>query len=263
MSPIWSRQIKPHPQPLRPHLEAAATEGYHMVEWRSPTRNGITVPETDLLERAEAAAEIRDLSKELGIAMAYHAPQGPLWHFGVLPFEEAASRLRESVRRAASIGARILTFHLGIAMGRGRNRSIRHGARICQAVAPFAEEHGVRLCIENVFAEHSVATVGECEQFFACADDPGIGFTLDSGHAHICGCLHELVRVFSERLAFTHVHDNDLTYDGHLVPGNGTIDWQRLVADLDGASYTGPLNFELREEATLPELIRIWNNGFG
>ncbi len=263
MSPIWSKQIKPHPQPLRPLLEAAAAEGYHLVEWRSPTRNGITVPETDLLECADAAAEIRSLSEELGIAIAYHAPQGPLWHFGTLPFEQAVTRLQESVRRAASLGARILTLHLGIAVGESRTSSIRHGALICRAVAPFAEEHGIRLCIENVFAEHSVATVGECERFFACADDPRIGFTLDTGHAHLCHCLHELSTVLPNRLAFTHLHDNDLTYDGHLVPGNGTINWQRLIADLNGASYTGPLSFELREHATLPELIRTWGHGFG
>ena len=263
MSPIWSKQIKPHPQPLRPLFEAAAAEGYHMVEWRSPTRNGITVPQTDLLECAQAAAEIRNLSEELGIAIAYHAPQGPLWHFGVLPFEQAASRLRETVRRAASIGARILTLHLGLAAGEARTSSIHHGARICRAIATFAEELDVHLCVENVFDEHSVAAVGECEQFFACADDPRIGLTLDTGHANLCGCLHELATALPDRLAFTHIHDNEPTRDAHLAPGHGTIDWPRLIADLDRAAYTGPLNFELREEATLPELIRVWLNGLG
>ena len=263
MSPIWSRQIKPHPQPLRPLLEAAAAEGYHMVEWRSPTRNGITVPETDLLECAEAAAEIRNLSEELDIAIAYHAPQGPLWQFGALPFEQAASRLRESVCRAASIGAGVLTLHLGLAAGEARTSSIHHGARVCRAVAPFAEERAVCLCVENVFDEHSVATVGECEQLFACADDPRVGLTQDTGHAHLCSCLHGLATAFPDRLTFTHIHDNDLTCDAHLVPGHGTIDWPRLIADLNRAAYTGPLNVELQEEATLPELIRAWHHGSG
>jgi len=231
-----------------------------MVEWRAPTRNGITVPETDLLERAQFAAEIHSLSKDFGIAMAYHAAQGPLWHFGVLPYERAVSRLQESVHRASSIGARILTFHLGIARDEGRTDAIRHGARICRAVASFAEDHDIRLCVENVFDEHSVATVDECTQFFACVDDPRIGLTLDTGHAHICSCLHEIVAAFPGRLAFTHIHDNDLTYDRHLIPGNGTIDWKRLIVDLDRACYVGPLNFELREDATLPELMRIWDN---
>jgi sugar phosphate isomerase/epimerase len=263
MNPIWSKQLKPQPQPLRPLFETVAAEGYRMVEWRSPTRNGITVPETDLLERAEPAAEILSLSKDFGVAMAYHAPQGPLWHFGVLSFEQAVSRLQESVRRASSIGAHILTIHLGIAVDEGRTNAIRHGARICRAVAPFAEDHGIRLCVENVFDEHSVATVDECTRFFACVDDPRIGLTFDTGHAHICSCLHEILAAFADRLAFTHIHDNDLTYDRHLLPGNGTIDWRRLIADLNHACYTGPLNFELREDATLPQLIRIWDDEAG
>jgi hypothetical protein len=35
MSPTWSKQIKPQPQPLGPLFEAVAAEGYQMVEWRA------------------------------------------------------------------------------------------------------------------------------------------------------------------------------------------------------------------------------------
>ena len=260
MNPIWSKQIKPQPQPLRPLFEDAAAEGYDMVEWRSPTVNGVTVPETDLLERPASAGEIRALSDAFRVAMAYHAPQGPLWHFGVLPYPEAVARLQESVRRAAAINAGILTFHLGIVLGETRTAAIRQGARVCRAVAPFAQDHGVRLCVENVFDEHSVATVEECEIFFEAVADPRLHLTLDTGHAHLCGCLYNMAEALGDRLAFTHIHDNDLSYDTHLVPGNGTIDWKRLIAGLDRAGYTGPLNFELREDALLPEIKQIWED---
>ncbi|MFC1525607.1 sugar phosphate isomerase/epimerase family protein [Candidatus Latescibacterota bacterium] len=257
---MWGKQIKPDPQPLRPLLEAAVAEGYGMVEWRSPTRDGITVPASDLLERPEAAVQIRELGQELGLGLSYHAPQGPSWQFGVLAPELAESRLRECVRRAASIGARLVTLHLGVAVGEGRDSSIRQGARICQCVAQYAEDHGIQLSIENVYEEHSVATVSECQLLFECADDPRIGLTLDTGHAHLCGCLHEMARCLPDRLAFTHIHDNDLTDDVHLAPGHGTIDWPLLIADLEAASYTGPLSFELREEARLCDLIATWRH---
>ena len=94
----WSKQIKPQPQPLRPLFEEVAAEGFDMVEWRSPTSHGVTVPETDLMADPEQAEEIRKLSEEFHIDLSYHAPQGDLWNFGVLPFRTAVSRLRECVR---------------------------------------------------------------------------------------------------------------------------------------------------------------------
>ena len=231
-----------------------------MIEWRSPTIRGITVPKTDLIVDPESVAEIRDLSDEFGLAMAYHAPQGGPWSFGILPLKTAVSRLQESIRRAASINARILTFHLGVATGNERHNTILQGARVVREAILHAQDLGICLCVENVFGEHSVATVEDCELLFEAANTPQLRFTLDTGHAHLCGCLHEMATAFPERLAFTHVHDNDLTQDQHRVPGRGTIDWKRLTAVLDQVNYMGTLNFELREDATLPELIRIWDN---
>jgi sugar phosphate isomerase/epimerase len=68
------------------------------------------------------------------------------------------------------------------------------------------------------------------------------------------------VNAFSGRVVFTHIHDNNGTKDQHLVPGRGTIDWERLIGDLNQANYSGPLNFELREDATLRELKRYWRS---
>ncbi|MFT5368069.1 MAG: sugar phosphate isomerase/epimerase [Candidatus Latescibacterota bacterium] len=94
----------------------------------------------------------------------------------------------------------------------------------------------------------------ECNILFEHIDTSIVKLTLDTGHGNLCDCLHDLVATFSERLAFLHLHDNQGIKDEHLVPGRGTIDWKRLISDLDRAGYIGPLNFELREEATLFEL---------
>jgi sugar phosphate isomerase/epimerase len=258
----WSKQVKPQPQPIGPLFEALSAEGYRMVEWRSPTRQGTTVPETDLLEDAQRAREIKTVSEDLGIALAYHAPQGNLWQFGVLPFDTAVRRLRECILRSTSIGARVMTLHLGVVVGEGRADAILNGARVIREALPCADDAGVALCAENVFDDCSVATVADCRMLFDAVDSDRLGFTLDTGHGHLCGCLHELAEDFGDRLLFTHLHDNlgvnGGAGDRHLVPGRGTIDWPRLIGCLDRAGYAGPLSFELREDATLPELASIW-----
>lgn len=255
---VWSKQIKPVPQPLEPLFEAAATEGYGMVEWRSPTKMGTTVPETDLIAQSKATAEIHRLSEGYGIDMAYHAPQGDLWDFGALPFQTAVDRLNACVKRAVSIRAKFMTLHLGIVMGEGRVDAIRRGGDVVLAVLPEAEKAGICLCVENVFDKHSVATVDECNIFFEHIETAIVKLTLDTGHGNLCHCLHDLVKAFPDRLAFAHIHDNNGLKDQHFVPGRGIIDWERLIADLERVGYAGPLNFELREEATLSELKKHW-----
>ncbi len=230
-----------------------------MVEWRSPTSRGITIPEADLMSDPESAGEIRRLSEEFDIELAYHAPQGPLWEFGDLPIQIAVSRLRECVRRASSINASIMTFHLGISHDERRIATIHQAGKVIKSVFPYAEDLGVCLCVENVFKSDrcSVATVSEFKALFEAASDSKLRFTLDTGHANLYGILYELVESLPEKLFFTHIHDNDGTRDQHRVPGRGTIDWRRLLSCFDSAGYTGPLNFELREECALSELVHI------
>jgi sugar phosphate isomerase/epimerase len=258
----WSKQVKPEPNPLRPLFEEVAAEGYDMMEWRSPTSHGVTVPEMDLMADARSAEEIRRLSEEFDLELAYHAPQGPLWEFGTLPFRVAVSQLRECIRRSLSINASIMTFHLGIADDEQRFETVKQGARAIDAVSSYAEDSNVWLCVENVFEfdRCSVANAEEFETLFETAKSPRLRFTLDTGHANLYGVLYELVERFPDKLFFTHLHDNNGFRDQHLVPGHGVIDWRRLLTCLDSAAYRGALNFELREECTLPELIHIFSS---
>ena len=250
--PVWGIQIKPMPQPLRPLFEQVAEEGYELVEWRSPTNLGVTQPDSDLVGNPVSAQEIANLSREFDLTIAYHAPQGPDWHFGALPHDEAINRLHSCIDRALSIGATTMTLHLGIIEGERRHESIRAGARAVASVAGRAAGEGVLLCVENVFKDSSFSTVEDCAILFEEAGD-GPMMTLDTGHGNLCGTLYGLIERYGERIGFTHVHDNDGTKDQHFVPGNGTIDWQRLTTALD-AVYSGPICFELREDATFEML---------
>ena len=247
----WSKQIKTYP--LRPQelLEQAVADGLEMIELRAPTRYGCTVAETDFVDDPETVQRVSALSRRYGVELAYHAPQGGMWSFGQHPFEIARSRLHQCVVRSASLGAEVMTLHLGIDEV-DRVASIRNVAAALQAVAPFAAEHGVLLCVENVFIRCSVADVKDCAVLFEVATDEQVRFTLDTGHANMYGCLFEMLDQVNDRLAFTHLHDNDRVKDQHLVPGNGTIDWQKFMRYLDRCGYTGSLNFELREECDLP-----------
>jgi sugar phosphate isomerase/epimerase len=56
---------------------------------------------------------------------------------------------------------------------------------------------------------------------------PGIGFTLDVGHAHTVGKVREFLRVLPSA-DHIHIHDNHGTADQHLALGDGTIPWEEV-----------------------------------
>lgn len=252
----WGQQVKFFQKPLEQFFEMATANGLRLLEFRAPTRNSFTVAETDLMADPETRERLRALSEERGIELAYHAPQRGKWHFGGLPFDVSVGRLRECIVRSVSIGARIMTLHLGLDDA-NRLASIRNVAEMIQAVAPFAEEKGVLLCIENVFGIHSLADVEDFTVFFERATCNQIRLTLDTGHAQMHRCLFEMLERFHDRLAFTHLHDNDGVSDQHLAPGNGSIDWGRFMCDLDLFHYRGPLCFEYREKCSLAHCIEM------
>jgi sugar phosphate isomerase/epimerase len=263
MSRKWSLQIKFDERPLHELFEFASVNGLDMIELRAPTRNGTTVEATDVMEDPKVRREIEALHRSFGLDLAYHAPQGELWNFGKLPFDRAVRKLQECIRRAASIGARYLTIHLGVDESYQRRFSRRRAAGVLEATAAYAKDLGIMLCVENLFKPHLVAGVQDATEVFEIVHSSSVGLTLDTGHANLNSCLHELVETFQERLAFTHISDNDGIKDSHLVPGNGSIKWKKLMSQFERIHYNGPFNFELRQECSIPAVISSLNEMLG
>jgi sugar phosphate isomerase/epimerase len=74
-------------------------------------------------------------------------------------------------------------------------------------------------------------------------DDTGV--CLDTSHTSLGGTLVEFVDRFAARLAHVQASDNHGTSDDHLPPGDGVIDWKRVVAALERAEYRGVLMLEV------------------
>ena len=105
---------------------------------------------------------------------------------------------------SARIGAEHLVVHPGYSpYEQVRDRSYASLLRSLDDLARLQEEHGVRVCVENMGA-------WECCHFRTPAFLPeltarGLGFTLDCGHARLNGNLDE----FLAAGGFCHVHLHD------------------------------------------------------
>ena len=100
---------------------------------------------------------------------------------------------------------------------------------------------GVRLALEplNRFETYFL---NRCDQALALAQDvgPNCGVCLDAFHINIEEAdMFAAIRAAGSRLADFHVADNN-----RMAPGQGSLNWQRIVATLREAGYEGALTVE-------------------
>ena len=115
----------------------------------------------------------------------------------------------------------------------------------------YQRELGVRIVVENM------PGVGY-SHFGAPGDlDLGeLGLILDTGHAAICGTLHDFLREPHAELAHVHLHDNRGPADAgdpHLPLGRGVVDARAVLRAARASGATVIL--ELLDEAAIRESI--------
>ena len=72
-----------------------------------------------------------------------------------------------------------------------------------------------------------------------------VGVCLDTGHAVSTGQdLEKAILGAGRHIIGTHLHDTT-SYDQHLPPGEGAIDWKMVMDGLGKVGYSGPYTFEL------------------
>jgi sugar phosphate isomerase/epimerase len=109
-----------------------------------------------------------------------------------------------------------------------KDRSSASLLRSLDDLARLQDEHGVRVCVENMGA-------WECCHFRTPAFIPelasrGLGMTLDCGHA----LLNRNLSAFLDAGGFCHVHlhDNGGNTDDHAACGSGTTDFSAVLPRL-------------------------------
>lgn len=105
---------------------------------------------------------------------------------------------------------------------------------------------GIRLAFENM------DTVQSMEYAILLADAVGptrAGVCADTGHAAL-GDLGaaRAIRMAGRWLITTHLQDNHGKHDDHMPPGDGTIDWNSVVAALNEVQYPGCVMLELTDQ---------------
>jgi sugar phosphate isomerase/epimerase len=108
----------------------------------------------------------------------------------------------------------------------------------------FARQRGVTMALENTPGE--MATPANLKNFLERTRLTSVKLCLDTGHAHLEGGVGAALEAIRDLVVTTHVHDNHGERDEHLLPYEGTIDWN---AALPALPPEVPIVLELKEPA--------------
>ena len=110
-----------------------------------------------------------------------------------------------------------------------------------------AADKGVKIAFENLRQVGNLSYFSERYEKF-----DHVRFCYDFGHEHCYTKTVQWMDVYCHKLLCTHIHDNHgRTFekvgspDIHLLPFDGSCNYQRCVAKLDEYGYTGPLTLEV------------------
>lgn len=104
---------------------------------------------------------------------------------------------------------------------------------------------GIRFALENTpVGSGSTDVIRDIVERFPAER---VGICIDLGHANLQETVEGAVRTAGDRLIHVHASDNHGLKDDHLVPGKGSIRWDRAMSALAGVGFGGPFTIELRD----------------
>lgn len=113
------------------------------------------------------------------------------------------------------------------------------GIKRLQEIADYAKSLNIRIAFENTRLK------GYLDYVIENIKNDNVGICFDSGHYHAHFDDELDFSKFKDRVFAIHFHDNDKSADQHLIPFDGTLDWEETVKRVKTTNYKGPITLEV------------------
>jgi sugar phosphate isomerase/epimerase len=242
-----------HQQNILDCLTTIRTSGFHMIEVCSAPAH------LDYRNRAaveQAAARIHELGME---AYSFHAPFSDQIDIASTDETLRAKALAE-ILLAAEAAALLRVHYFVIHPGPEFSNEISAEERLARmenvvasltAVADRCRALGIMCVLENKLPHLLFGNTSDILWILDAIQTTEVGACLDTGHATIAGDIFVLLHKLAGHLRLIHAHDNDGHTDEHRTPGDGVIDWEKLLRELVQARFHGAFILELSSAADM------------
>ena len=244
-------------------LETISRGGFNIIEICSLPAH-LNYHDADTVARA--AHRVEELGME---AYSFHAPFSD--HIDISSSdaslrEQALVEILQAAEAAAMFQVRYFVIHPGpehwdFNEEKQRLDRLKWAAETLNRVAERCKELGIGCILENKLPHLLFARTSDMLWILSTMDSVDVGVCLDTGHANLTGDIYSVMHKLGPHLRMIHAHDNHGTGDEHLAPGNGNIDWNRLLTELDRTGFRGGFILELAGMGDIQHLLTEARNG--
>ena len=165
--------------------------------------------------------------------------------------EKYSRELKSNIDAAALMGIPLAVIH-PIAW---YSSEVKYGDWVRANMAflsPLVEYARAKLCIENMPSDKEAPDnhlYGSCAlNISSLAEKLGAGICWDVGHANISGYKQsEQMQILKGKIDVLHIHDNGGKgqKDAHLIPFDGSVDWEDVAFGMRCSDFCGILDVEV------------------
>ena len=113
------------------------------------------------------------------------------------------------------------------------------GLKRIREICDYAQSLDVKVAFENTKIK------GYLDYVIENIKNDNVGICFDSGHYHAHFNDELDFNKFKNRIFAVHLHDNDQSDDLHLLPFDGTLNWNETIRKLKESNYEGPVTLEI------------------
>jgi len=197
-------------------------------------------------------------------AYSFHAPFADHIDITSLNHEQRNVALQEILKAAeaaAILQVRYFVIHPGPEHEQTphlscveRFQRMQNAANTLNQVAQRCRELGIGCVLENKLPHLLFGGTSDILWILGAMSAINVGTCLDTGHAFLSGDLYNVMHKLSGHLQMIHANDNSGNYDHHKPPGEGNIDWNRLLTELSQIEFHGGFILELSGNKE-PEIV--------
>lgn len=238
-------------------LDAILAGGFSLLEiCSSPTH--LDYHDLDSMRR------IANRLEKLGVGVfSFHAPFAEHIDITAPDVTRRCASVREvlqAVEGAAILGTRYFVIHPGPEDstrygGEERHHRLENVAKSLSEIAAHCQQHGMTCVLENKLPHLIFGNTADMLWILGAMTVTEVGVCLDTGHAFLADELDTAVAKLSRHLRMVHASDNHHTFDDHLPPGQGGIDWARFLSQLREYRFGGSIIMEIAGHGSAEEIL--------
>jgi sugar phosphate isomerase/epimerase len=160
---------------------------------------------------------------------------------------DAVDEIKRALEVAERLPFRYFVQHLGHGRQSSDPRKLDAAFSSLEHLVVFAKARGVTIAIENTPGE--LTSPMSIQHFITDTHLHDLRLCFDIGHAHIEDGVETSFETMRSRVVTTHIHDNHGDKDEHLMPYEGTIDWDAALGAIASVEEPLPIVLELKEQS--------------